>query len=282
MTTAITQRPITDVADLVERALAGELGTDPARHRVSVGFVTAQGARHSSREQHYRNEVISLRVGAAVGSCAIEPGEVPPEVVYDCVGATARSLLAHPVTAVRIAALDAYLLSLCPHEECTSDVVTIPAGDSLTKSLDRAAAVVDLLDVPRGSRVLVVGVVNSLLHHLRRRGLDYVPCDIKGGRTEWDEPVHTDAGPLLDDIDAVLASGMTVGNGTFELLLGHARASSTPLVLFAQTASAILPRFVGSGVTAVSAEPYPFFWLDGGDTNIYRYRCAGPAGEESP
>jgi hypothetical protein len=55
-------------------------------------------------------------------------------------------------------------------------------------------------------------------------------------------------------------------------LLEHARAHGKPLVMFAQTGSAILPHFLGAGVTAVSAEPYPFFWLDGGDSVLFRYR----------
>ena len=56
-----------------------------------------------------------------------------------------------------------------------------------------------------------------------------------------------------------------------------ARRTGKPLVAFAQTGSALLPRFLGAGLTAVSAEPYPFFWLDGGPTTIYRYRAADGA-----
>lgn len=64
---------------------------------------------------------------------------------------------------------------------------------------------------------------------------------------------------------------MTLGNGTFQPLLDHAAATGKPLVMFAQTGSAVLPRFLGAGVSAVSAEPYPFFWLDGGPGVIHRY-----------
>ena len=74
-----------------------------------------------------------------------------------------------------------------------------------------------------GATVLVVGVVNSLLDELRSRGLSYVPCDLKGGTTEWGEPVVTDAlAAEIGRCDAVLASGMTLGNGTFEPLRRHA------------------------------------------------------------
>lgn len=257
------------LADLVELARTGGLGPDPATCAVSVGFTTRQGARHATRGQGYRNTVVSLRVEEAVGSCAVE--EITDAEVHHCVGRTVRDLLDHPHPAIRTAALDAYLMHARPHSLSGAKSVTVGPGSSLAKSLARAASVVDLLDPAPGDRVLVVGVVNSLLHHLRERGATYLPCDLKGGSTEWGEPITTDAVSALDDCDLVLASGMTAGNGTFEPLLRGAVEAGKPVVLFAQTASAILPWFIGAGVRAVSAEPYPFFWLDGGPTTIHHH-----------
>ncbi|GAA2346236.1 hypothetical protein GCM10009854_23940 [Saccharopolyspora halophila] len=254
--------------ELIEQVHDGHHGEQLADASVSVGFLTQQGVRHASRRSSYRNHVLSLRVDEAVGSCAVEPGELGEDVVLDCVGEPVRELLRHPLPAVRVAALDGYLQSVRPHHRHAEEVTT-GRGSSLQKSLDRAKLVVDLL--PEVRRVLVIGVVNSLLHQLRERGTEYIACDHKGGATEWGEPVRTDAAAVLDDCDAVLASGMVLGNGTFQPLLEHARATGKPLVLFAQTGSGILPRFLGAGVTAVSAEPYPFFWLDGGASLLYRY-----------
>lgn len=90
--------------------------------------------------------------------------------------------------------------------------------------------------------------------------------------------MEADARARLDDCDAILASGMTLGNGTIDPLLTHARATGKPLVLFAQTGSAVLPRLLGHGVSAVSAEPYPFFWLDGGPTVLHLYGGDRPGG----
>ena len=53
--------------------------------------------------------------------------------------------------------------------------------------------------------------------------------------------------------------------------------ASSPLRL-AQTGSAVLPRFLGHGVSAVCAEPYPFFWLDGGPGTVHRYGGLCPEG----
>ncbi|MCX4586212.1 DUF364 domain-containing protein [Streptomyces sp. NBC_01481] len=272
--TAITD---TDVAagsydELVGRVLGGGFGPDPRTRRIAVAFSTRQAVRHDGRSGGYRNEVLSLRLAEAVGSCAVEPGGLPDGAIDDCVGADVARLLEHELLPVRVAALDAYLMHVLPHGPASgARPCPLPAGSSLEKSRARAAAVVDLLDVAPGRTVLVVGVVNSLLEALRARGLAYIPCDLKGGTTEWGEPVRADALSELERCDAVLASGMTLGNGSFEPLRKHALLHGKPLVMFAQTGSAVLPRLIGAGVSAVCAEPYPFFWLDGGPGTIHRY-----------
>ncbi|WP_328935054.1 MULTISPECIES: Rossmann-like domain-containing protein [unclassified Streptomyces] len=265
--------------ELVTRVRAGDLGPDPAAQRIAVAFTTRQAVRHDGRGTGYRNEVLSLRLGEAVGSCAVEPGALPDSAVEECVGADVARLLEHPLLPVRVAALDAYLMHVAPHTPVNgARPVPLPAGTSLEKSRARAKAVAELLDLPTGATVLVVGVVNSLLEALRSRGLSYVPCDLKGGLTEWGEAVVTDAPAEAGRCDALLVSGMTLGNGTFEPLRRHALAHGKQLVAFAQTGSAVLPRFLGHGVSAVCAEPYPFFWLDGGPGTVHRY--GGPRPED--
>lgn len=258
--------------ELVERVLSGEFGALPEDLRIASAFTTHQAVRHDGRNTGYRNEVLSLRLAGAVGSCAVEPGSLPADVVAECAGSDAGSLLGHPLLPVRVAALDAYLMHTHGHGPASGAVTwALPGGSSLLRSRARARAVVSLLRLRPGGRVLVVGVVNSLLEALRRRGLGYIPCDWKGGATEWGEPVTTDAIGALDHCDAVLASGMTLGNGTFEGLRTRTVRQGKPLVMFAQTGSAVLPRLIGAGVTAVCAEPYPFFWLDGGPGSVHLY-----------
>jgi hypothetical protein len=265
--------------ELVADVRAGALGPDPATQRIAVAFTTRQAVRHDGRGTGYRNEVLSLRLAEAVGSCAVEPGALPDRAVEECVGADVARLLEHPLLPVRVAALDAYLMHATPHSPgIGARPFPLPAGTSLEKSRARAKAVVELLDPPADATVLVVGVVNSLLEELRSRGLGYVPCDLKGGLTEWGEVVVTDAGAAADRCDALLVSGMTLGNGTFESLRRHALRHGKQLVVFAQTGSAVLPRFLGHGVSAVCAEPYPFFWLDGGPGTVHRYGGPCPEG----
>ncbi|WP_245776134.1 MULTISPECIES: Rossmann-like domain-containing protein [Saccharopolyspora] len=238
-----------------------------------MAFLTVQAAQHVGRRSGYVNAVLSVRVGSAVGSCAVEPGEIDDEVVREIVGADLAELLRHPVTAVRVAALDACLGDAVPHaRHPRARSVRVPAGTSLEKSTARARAVAELVEVPAGGRVAVVGVVNSLLAALRERGIDYVPCDLKGGVTEWEEPVLTDHQRAIDGADAVLASGMVLGNGTFDSIAALCRSRELPLVMFAQSGSAVFREMLGEEITGLSAEPYPFFWLSGGDTDVHLYR----------
>ncbi|MFG3619417.1 hypothetical protein [Nocardia sp. NPDC047654] len=272
---ALVPRP-RSVGELTDWAREARLGADPAGLAVATAFHTRYGTRHAGRRGGYRNEVLSVRVGAAVGSCGLEPGDDTgrADVLDDCVGATVAQLLSHSRQTVRIAALDAYLMHIRPHPAAggvAAERVGVTEGSSLEKSRQRAEAVVDLL--PSGvRRVLVVGVVGSLLAALRARGIGYYPCDLVGGRTEWGEPVYRGVADTPPDYDALLVTGMTIGNGTFDALLAEANDRSIPMVLFAQTGSAVLPWFLGRGVTAVSAEPYPFFSLDGGPSTLFRYR----------
>lgn len=265
------------MTELLSWVADGKLGPDPAEVRVASAFLTLHSTRHVGRAQRYRNEVLSIRIGAAVGSCAFEPDDLDDHLgaVDECVGATVAELLANPRSAVRIAALDAYLMHAHPHPRSgrvDGQSITVTGTGSLEKSQRRARAVVDLL--PSGAQtVLVIGVVNSLLAELRERGIGYIPCDRAGGVTEWGEPVHASDDEVRSPYDALLVTGMCVSNGSFDPLLKHARENYLPMVMFAQTGSAVLPWFVGApGVTAVSAEPYPFFSLDGGPSTLFHYR----------
>lgn len=266
---AVRARSLSDLFAWVRQQVAQHT---PAA-RVTVAFCTMQQSQHQGRQSGYANHVVSLRVGQSVGSCFVEPGQLDSAAVDACVGKTVAELLSHPLAAIRIAALDAYLGEIYPHALMSNvRMVTVPAGDSTAKSLFRARAVVDLLATRPGQRVALIGVVNSLIQTLRERDLRCLPCDFNTRMTEWGDPVTAHMAEVLESADAILATGMTLANGSFDQILAYARRQGIPLVVFAQTGSAIIPRFVGAGVTGVSAEPYPFFWLSGAATPLYLYR----------
>jgi len=63
---------------------------------------------------------------------------------------------------------------------------------------------------------------------------------------------------------------MTLSNGTFDVLLDRCREQRKPLVIYAQIRSAVVRAFLGSGVTALSAGPFPQF--SSRPSSLYRYR----------
>lgn len=227
-------------------------------------FITDHATHHAKRSTTYRNTVLSLRIADAVGSCAVEPGELTYEDVSDCSESDLGTLLRHPIRCVRVAAFDCALMLRGKYDTSrnyvsTRQTIELPPGDSLTRSRERARHVASLFTLPPGSRILLIGVVNSLIEALSERGYHVIPCDLKGGYTEDGTPIITDFTPLQVDCDAVLATGMTIGNGTIDLILE--RFKGVPIVLFAQTGSAIAFELFRYGVTAVCSEPFPFFWL---------------------
>jgi hypothetical protein len=258
------------VQGLVEAALDGGFGASPDAFRVTGAWLTLQRSQHVGRGGAYKNAVVSLRAARSVGSCYAEPSQLDLTIVDDCIGLSLAELLRHAALPVRVAALDAFLAERLPHAEmCTREVV-IPPGTSVEKSLSRARGVVGLFGHGRHT-VALIGVVNSLIQALRDAGHQCLPCDLEATHTEWGEPVARDMDAVIERADAVLATGMTLGNGTFDPLLQRVRQLGLPLVVYAQSGSAIVPRFLSAGVTAISAEPFPFFSLHGGPTSLYLY-----------
>lgn len=261
------------VTDLIDQARRGQFGPLPATMEVTVAFTTLQRSRHAGRQSGYANHLVSLRAGASVGSCFFERGEIDQGTVDGCVGQPLGALLEHRDLPIRIAALDTYLAELLPHHRMPGvQTITVPSGASKAKSLFRARTVVGMLHPRPGQQVALIGVVNSLVQVLRELGVCCLPCDLNVTQTEWGDPVTPDMEAVLPKAEAILATGMTLANGTFDRLLAHARQHQVPLVVFAQTGSAVVPRFLGAGVTGVLAEPYPFFWMTGTPTTIYRYQ----------
>jgi hypothetical protein len=199
-------------------------------------------------------------------------GEVAPAVCGDLSGLSVAELLDRPAP-VRVAALDAYLTHVRPHRTSDVEQVTLTAGAPEERADARDRAVAGLLDHVSGKRVALIGVVNPLVAAIRDRGAECLPCDLTLRTTRWGDPITADMRDVLDVADAVVATGMTVGNGTFDEILDSCRRRRVPLVVYAQTGSAVVREFLGAGVTALAAEPFPFSQFSADDTVLYRYRA---------
>jgi hypothetical protein len=261
------------VADLTQAVLDGTHGPDPSTLSVTSAFWLHHTTRLPGADVTYRNYYVLLRVGEVFGACSFESGELDPAYCADTSGRTLSDVLSSddPLP-VRIAALDAYLAAVEPHHTTDAEEVILPAGTPDVRARARDAAVAGLLDVAEGTKVALIGVVNPLVDAITERGGICLPCDFNLRETASGIAVSQDMHEVVDAADAVVATGMTLSNGSFDLLLTRCREQGKPLVIYAQTGSAVARAFLGSGVTALSAEPFPFSQFSARPTSLYRYR----------
>lgn len=266
-----------NVAELTEAVLGGAHGPAPEELTVTSAFWVYHTTRLAGGPVTYHNHYLLLRLGESFGACSFEAGELPTDLCENASGHPLAKLLRHESTPVRVAALDAYLAQVKPHRETDAEAVALPAGTPEVRAQVRDDSIAGLLDVQPGAKVALIGVVNPLVAAIRERGAECLPCDLNLRLTQWGDPVADDMTEVLGEADAVVATGMTLSNGTFDLVLEHCREQGVPLVVYAQSGSAVARAFLGSGVTALNAEPFPFSQFSAEDTRMYRYRLGGAA-----
>ncbi|WP_329286551.1 Rossmann-like domain-containing protein [Streptomyces sp. NBC_00691] len=266
---------------LITAALAGGHGPLPAGLTATSVFWIHHGTRLAGGDTTYLNQYVLVRVGGTFGGCAFEAGELTPAVCGDFSGTPLDVLLREAPNPLRIAALDAYLAHTRPHgvaaEHGDAEPVSLPSGTPEIRARARDAAIAGLLDIERGAKVGLIGVVNPLVAAIRERGGEPLPCDFNLRTTQWGDPVTDDMHEVLDRADAVVATGMTLSNGSFDTILDRCRHRGIPLIVYAQSGGAVARAFLGSGVTALSAEPFPFSQFSAEETVLYRYRAEGGA-----
>nr|WP_030153855.1 DUF364 domain-containing protein [Streptomyces sp. NRRL S-244] len=266
---------------LIEAVLAGEHGPLPSGLVATSVFWIHHGTRLAGGDTTYLNQYVLVRLGGSFGGCAFEAGEIDPEICRDSSGIPLDRLLREAPRPLRIAALDAYLSEARPHRLAAAagdaEPVALPTGTPEMRAKARDTAIAGLLDIQEGARVGLIGVVNPLVAAIRERGGEPLPCDFNLRATQWGDPVTDDMHAVLERAEAVVATGMTLSNGSFDTVLERCRSRGIPLIVYAQTGSAVARAFLGSGVSALSAEPFPFSQFSAEETVLYRYRTASSA-----
>ncbi|MFI6678134.1 Rossmann-like domain-containing protein [Kribbella sp. NPDC050470] len=260
------------VAALTSDVLAGALGPDPSTLPVVSAFWLHHTTRLPGADVTYRNYYVLLRVGEVFGACSFEADELDPSYCAEASGRSLAELITDSPLPVKIAALDAYLAAVEPHHvSAEAEEIVLPAGTPEVRARARDAAVAGLLEVAEGTKVALIGVVNPLVDAITARGGTCLPCDFNLRETASGLPVSRDMTAVVDAADAVVATGMTLSNGSFDVLLDRCRQQEKPLAVYAQTGSAVIRSFLGNGVTALSAEPFPFSQFSSRPSSLYRY-----------
>ncbi|MGP3683591.1 Rossmann-like domain-containing protein [Streptomyces sp. IBSNAI002] len=280
MTPASTA-PVRTVDALTASVLAGAYGPLPSELVATSVFWIHHGTRLAGGDSTYLNQYVLVRLGASFGGCAFEAGEIDPAVCREASGSPLDVLLREAPRPLRMAALDAYLAEVRPHVRAVdageAEAFVLPAGTPEVRAAARDAAIAGLLDIRAGAKVAIIGVVNPLVAAIRERGGVPLPCDFNLRTTQWGDPVTADMHQVLDGAEAVVATGMTLSNGSFDTILDRCRSRGIPLVVYAQSGSAVARAFLGAGVSALSAEPFPFSQFSADPTRLYRYRATSGA-----
>ncbi|WP_018155279.1 Rossmann-like domain-containing protein [Demetria terragena] len=259
------------VDELIAETLTDATSTGPRALIARSVHWLQHGTRLAGSPQVFRNRYILIRCESAFGVCAVDAGVVDEEII-ELSGTPIADLLADHRLPVRVAALDAYLGAVSPHRhDARAQRIVLPAGTPDERAVARDKAIADLLEITPGQRVALIGVVNPLVAAIRERGGECLPCDLTLDQTQWGDPVDRDMNRVVDQADSVLATGMTLGNGSFDRLRERCAERSIPLTIYAQTGAAVARAFLGNGVRAVSAEPFPLSQMSAEETALYLY-----------
>lgn len=272
MTGQQTHQAPSTVSELLEAILAGALGPSPDTLTVTGASQIYQTTKFSAAAGRYHNYYMLLRVEDAFGACSHTKEQVGPQAAEELSGRSLSDALRDERLPVRIAAMDAYLGTVYPHRKFSSGPLTIPSGTPIDKANRRDAVIAELAKITPGQQVALIGVVNPLVEAIRASGATCLPCDLQLAVTNSGETVEKDMEVVLDKADSVICTGMTLSNGSFDRIVTRARERGIPLTVYAQTGSAIVARFVGAGVTALLAEPFPFTQFSSETSLLYSYQ----------
>lgn len=259
------------VTDLQEAILEGKLGPKPDTLTVTGSSNVYQTTQFPSSMTKYHNYYLLLRVDASFGACSHTSDQLDMESAAQFSGLPLDVLLRDKRLPVQIAAMDAYLGAVYPHQDYCAKIVDIPAGTPIQKAKLRDVLIADMANIKAFQKVALIGVVNPLVEAIKQRGGTCLPCDLQLKETQWGEVVEKDMDNVLDHADSVICTGMALGNGTFDHILTRVRERQISLTVYAQTGSAIISQFINHGVTALVAEPFPFTQFSAAVSQLYCY-----------
>lgn len=259
------------VTELREAILEGKLGPMPETLSITGSSSIYQTTQFPSSLIKYHNYYALLRVDSYFGACSHTAEQLDMQAAARFSGLSLDTVLRDERLPVLIAAMDAYLGAVYPHQSHCTETVEIPAGTPFEKAKLRDALIAETADIQPSQKVALIGVVNPLVEAIKQRGGTCLPCDFQLRETQWGEAVEPDMEKVLDCADSVICTAMTLGNGTFDRILERVAERRIPLIVYAQTGSAVAAQFIGKGVAALIAEPFPFTQFSAAASQLYRY-----------
>lgn len=267
----MAQASLLSVAALHEAIMEGKLGVKAETLNITGASYIYQTTQLPPSETKYHNYYLLIRVESYFGACTHTQDQLDMQIAAQLSGLSLDTALQDKRLPVQIAAMDAYLGIVYPHQDYCTEVVELPGGTPIKKAKMRDALIADTADIKAYQKVALIGVVNPLVEAIKQSGGICLPCDLHLKETQWGEAVERDMEKVLDKADSVICTAMTLSNGTFDRVLVKVRERHIPLTVYAQTGSAVIARFIGKGVTGLVAEVFPFSQFSGSISQIYCY-----------
>ena len=259
------------IDELIAKVVAGQIGENPDAMNVTGAAYIFQTTQFPRTNTKYYNYYTLLRVNDYFGACCHTKEQADLTIAEDLSGTKLCDALLDKRENVKIAALDAYLGNINPHKRCSDKAVIIPAGTAVDRANFRDKTIAELANIKKGEKVALIGVVNPLVKAINEKGGQCLPCDLDMKVTESGQIVEPDMEVVLSEADKVISTAMTLSNGTFDRIRERVIERGIDLIIYGQTGSAIAAHYVGNGVTAVVAEPFPFSQFTTDESNLYLY-----------
>jgi hypothetical protein len=260
---------------LLKEIVEGKQGRSPIELDITGASSIYQTTQFPSSKTKYHNYYLLVRVESYFGACSHTAEQLDAKIAAELSGLHLTDALNDPRLPVKIAAMDAYLGVIHQHPTSCSRILEIPGGTPVEKAVFRDTFIAEYADIKPSSNVALIGVVNPLIEAIRSHKAVCLPCDLQMKETQWGEKIERDMEKVIDIADNVICTGMTLSNGSFDRILERVIEKSIPLTVYAQTGSAVIAQFVGKGVTALVAEPFPFSQFNANSTQLYCYKQHG-------
>lgn len=267
----ITETLFTPFDTLLEEVISEHHETIQDLTGTGVFFIS-QSTQFPGTSQKYKNYYILIRIENAFGGCCIEEGTLSPDIAPELSGTPLIDLLRHDKRVVRVAALDAFRSYQMLNNPPQRELLMLPASNPHTRAKVRDQGIVEIADIKPGERVALIGVVNPLVEAIETLGAQCLPCDFNMEVTSTGLNVEKDMHKVLVKADKVIATGMTLSNGSFDQILEVCVKRDLPLIIYAQTGASIFPSYLQRGVTAVLAESFPYSQFTAEESKVYLYR----------
>lgn len=140
-------------------------------------------------------------------------------------------------------------------------------GDLRTKAKSRAVELVK--DIPKGSKVVLLGAVTEIIDECSRREIDLSVLDLEPSKIglvfseKQIENSNLVFANKIKEADYVLATGMVFVSSTADSLFENAKANKYKLILYMETGSNFGEELLEYGAHKVLSEFFPYYDFNG-------------------